>query len=83
MLTKSQLPQQRQNREVSTLKTVLDRFLTYVAIDTQSTYNPKTFPSTQKQFDLAKLLAKELEDLGVVDVSIADNANVYGLYQPM
>lgn len=45
--------------------TVLERFLNYVKIDTQSDQNSPTAPSTSKQFDLLKLLLKELHDLGV------------------
>ena len=44
---------------------LLDRFLRYVQIDTQSEENSKTFPSTKKQFDLARILEKELKDLGL------------------
>ncbi|MDD2494252.1 MAG: peptidase T [Tissierellia bacterium] len=60
------------------MKTVLERFLTYTAIDTQSVYNPKTFPSTEKQKDLSLLLAKELKELGAINVCVADDASVYG-----
>jgi tripeptide aminopeptidase len=44
---------------------VLDRFLRYVAIDTQSDSNSETSPSTKKQTDLGKLLANELKSLGL------------------
>lgn len=49
---------------------ILNRFLKYVQIDTQSDENSKTFPSTQKQFDLANLLVKELNEIGLEDVEI-------------
>lgn len=49
---------------------VLSRFLNYVSIDTQSDPNSETCPSTEKQFDLAKVLVKELEELGLVDISL-------------
>lgn len=49
---------------------ILNRFLRYVQIDTQSDENSKTFPSTQKQFDLAKILQKELKDMGLRDVEL-------------
>ena len=42
-----------------------DRFLTYVKIDTQSDPKSTSFPSTEKQKDLAVLLVKELHDVGV------------------
>ena len=51
-------------------ETVLDRLLRYVKIDTQSKDDAETYPSTAKQFDLLNLLAKELQDLGLHDVSI-------------
>jgi tripeptide aminopeptidase len=41
------------------LETVIDRFLRYVKIDTQSDPNSGKHPSTAKQFDLLNLLAKE------------------------
>lgn len=51
---------------------VLERFLRYIAIDTQSDENNENTPSTEKQFNLAKVLKKELEDLGMQDVSLDD-----------
>ncbi len=47
---------------------VVDRFIKYVKIDTQSWAPSETFPSTMKQKDLAKLLAAELEAMGASDV---------------
>ena len=44
---------------------LLERFIRYVKIDTQSDDFSETTPSTKKQFDLLKLLKKELDDLGV------------------
>ena len=51
---------------------VLERFLKYIKIDTQSDENSETTPSTAKQFNLAKVLKKELEDLGLSDISLDD-----------
>lgn len=51
-------------------ETVLDRFLRYVKIDTQSKEDSDTYPSTQKQFNLLNLLVKELKELGIQDVNI-------------
>ena len=59
-------------------KKILDRFLTYVKIDTESDPNSQTTPSTEKQWTLAKHLAKELETIGLKDVSIDENAYVMG-----
>ncbi|HTY61636.1 MAG TPA: peptidase T [Acidobacteriota bacterium] len=50
--------------------TVLDRFLRYVAIDTQSSEESTTYPSTEKQWNLLKLLAGELGQLGLTDVTL-------------
>ena len=58
---------------------VLDRFLRYVKIDTQSAEDQNTVPSTKKQFDLANLLAKELKDLGVQNVRVSEFGIVYGM----
>jgi len=49
---------------------ILNRFLKYVQIDTQSNENSKTYPSTQKQFNLAQLLEKELIEIGLQDVEV-------------
>jgi len=51
-------------------QTVLDRFLRYVKIDTQSDENSTTYPSTAKQFDMLHLMVKELQELGLADASI-------------
>ena len=49
-------------------ETVIDRFLRYVKVDTQSSENSNTSPSTMKQHDLAVMLAKELTEIGAQDV---------------
>ena len=43
---------------------VLDRFIRYVQIDTQSARDSETYPSTAKQMDLLRLLAEELSKSG-------------------
>jgi tripeptide aminopeptidase len=48
----------------------LERFLRYAAIDTQSSEESETYPSTPKQLELLNLLVKELEDMGVPQVTI-------------
>ncbi len=48
----------------------LDRFLRYVRIDTQSAEDAPTVPSTARQLELARLLAAELEALGVPRVRL-------------
>ena len=47
-----------------------ERFLRYVRIDTQSDEDSETYPSTEKQLDLLRLLRDELEDVGLVDAAI-------------
>ena len=47
------------------MEPILDRFLRYVAIDTQSDENSESQPSTAKQFNLLKLLQQELQAMGV------------------
>lgn len=55
---------------------LLNRFLRYVRIDTQSDETSDTSPSTLKQLDLSRLLADECRALGLADVSCADNGIV-------
>ena len=47
------------------MEKILDRFLRYVAIDTQSDENSESQPSAAKELVLLKLLCKELNDMGV------------------
>lgn len=51
---------------------VLERFLRYVKIDTQSAHHAETYPSTQKQLDLSRLLVEELLELKLEDVKLDD-----------
>lgn len=46
-------------------QSVTERFLRYVQIDTQADPESKTIPSSNKQLNLSKILAKELSDLGI------------------
>ncbi|GGH37306.1 peptidase T [Dyadobacter endophyticus] len=59
------------------MSSVLERFLRYVQIDTQSDPNSETFPSTAKQRNLSNLLAEELRALGVADAHVDDHGYVY------
>jgi tripeptide aminopeptidase len=56
---------------------VLDRFLRYVRIDTQSDDDSKTYPSTAKQRELGELLARELRELGLEDAHIDEHGYVF------
>jgi tripeptide aminopeptidase len=55
---------------------ILNRFISYVTIDTESDPNNPAFPSTEKQWDLARILAKELESIGMSDVTLDDNCYI-------
>ncbi|MCM4157673.1 peptidase T [Gramella sp. AN32] len=55
---------------------IIDRFLRYVKIDTQSDPKSTTTPSTEKQWDLANLLVEELKQIGLADVIIDENAYI-------
>lgn len=57
--------------------TVLDRFLKYVQIDTQSDPNSTRFPSTEKQRDLSLLLVVELQEMGIEDAHLDEHGYVY------
>jgi tripeptide aminopeptidase len=59
------------------MSSVLDRFLRYVKIDTQSDPQSVSFPSTAKQLDLSNLLVKELQQLGVSDALLDEHGYVY------
>lgn len=58
------------------MKTVTERFLTYVKIDTQSDEDSQSCPSTEKQWNLARLLVEELEAIGLQDVEIDEHAYI-------
>jgi tripeptide aminopeptidase len=57
--------------------TVTERFLRYVVIDTQSDPSSSTCPSTDKQKDLGRLLAAELQAIGVPDAHLDEHGYVY------
>lgn len=55
-----------------------ERLIRYCQIDTQSDpANEDVTPSTEKQFDLAKVLKQELEELGLEDVTLDEHCYVY------
>ena len=55
---------------------IIDRFISYVKIDTQSDPESDSTPSTEKQWDLANKLVDELKEIGLQEVSIDENAYV-------
>ncbi|HEY6144490.1 MAG TPA: peptidase T [Flavobacterium sp.] len=55
---------------------IIDRFVSYVTIDTESDPNSETTPSTPKQWDLANKLVEELKSIGMQEVTIDDKAYI-------
>jgi tripeptide aminopeptidase len=55
---------------------IINRFISYVTIDTESDANSDTTPSTKKQLVLAKLLVQELKSIGMTEVTIDKNGYV-------
>ena len=55
---------------------IIDRFIRYVTIDTQSDPTSETTPSTEKQWELAHALVDELRAIGLQDVTIDDKAYI-------
>jgi len=55
---------------------LIERFIKYVKVDTQSDHESLTFPSTEKQKDLSKILVGELKGLGL-DAFLDDYGYVY------
>ncbi|SNR35712.1 peptidase T [Lutibacter flavus] len=58
------------------MQKIIDRFVRYITIDTQSDPDNPAFPSTEKQWDLARILIAELKEIGMEDVTIDDNCYV-------
>ena len=58
------------------MQNIIDRFISYVIIDTESDPNSETTPSTKKQWDLANKLVEELKTIGMHDVTIDDKSYI-------
>jgi tripeptide aminopeptidase len=58
--------------------TAIERFCRYVQIDTQSDPNSISYPSTEKQKNLGRLLAQELIEMGIADAHLDEWGYVYG-----
>jgi len=56
----------------------LEYLLKYVAIDTQSDPESESFPSTSKQFNLAKILVEDLKAVGITNAFVDEKGYVYG-----
>jgi tripeptide aminopeptidase len=61
---------------------VLERFLRYVRVDTQSSRRSETTPSTAAQLELARLLADELRGLGLEEVELSEHGYVNATLPP-
>lgn len=55
---------------------IINRFVKYVTIDTQSDPENPDFPSTQKQWDLAHVLVDDLKEIGMEDITLDENCYV-------
>ncbi len=55
---------------------LINRFISYVTVDTESDPASDTTPSSAKQWDLANALVEELKSIGLTDVTIDDNAYI-------
>ena len=58
--------------------TAFDRLLRYVTVHTASSEDADHTPSTERQFDLARLLEREMKDMGLSDVFVDEHCYVYG-----
>ncbi len=58
------------------MQKIIDRFISYVTIDTESDPNSETTPSTVKQWDLAHKLVEDLKRIGMQEVTIDDKAYI-------
>tara|TARA_R110002072_G_scaffold33696_4_gene101803 strand:+ start:529 stop:1770 length:1242 start_codon:yes stop_codon:yes gene_type:complete len=55
---------------------IIKRFISYVTIDTESDPENPAFPSTEKQWDLAHILVKELTEIGMSEITLDENCYV-------
>ena len=55
---------------------IISRFIKYVTIDTESNPENPAFPSSENQWDLAKVLEKELKTIGMQDVELDENCYI-------
>jgi tripeptide aminopeptidase len=56
---------------------IIERFISYVKIDSQSNADSEVTPSTKIQWDIANKLVQDLKDIGLSRVSIDKNAYIY------
>lgn len=60
---------------------LIERFIRYVKVDTESSPTSLTAPSTSKQMDLARMLVSDLKELAVEDVVLTDKGIVYAFIE--
>jgi tripeptide aminopeptidase len=56
---------------------MVERFLRYVAINTQSSGESESYPSTARQLDLCRLLVEELRNMGLADAGLSEHGYVF------
>lgn len=57
---------------------LVEKFLQYVKIDTTSDSKSQSCPSSEIQWNLAKIIVKDLEEIGLVDISLDENGYIMG-----
>ena len=57
-------------------KKLIERFIKYVTIDTESDPNNPAFPSTENQWDLANVLVEDLKVIGMQDIYLDENCYI-------
>ena len=57
---------------------LVEKFLQYVKVDTTSNAKSKLCPSSEIQWNLAKIIVKDLEEIGLVDISLDENGYIMG-----
>lgn len=55
---------------------IITRFIKYITIDTESNPENPSFPSSENQWDLARILEKELNEIGMQDVELDENCYI-------
>jgi len=59
------------------MEKLIERFIKYIQIDSQSDPESDTTPSTEKQWNIARILADDLKEIGMQDVDLDENGYVY------
>lgn len=55
---------------------LLERFLNYVSLDTQSKAGVRQVPSTEGQWKLLHLLKEQLEEMGLINVTLSEKGTL-------